>query len=97
MLSAIPVIAIGAAVIARDIPANSNRQNEELATATKLASNCITNIVTLKCFNTQVEEPNNFAAAIERATVFALRQSFSSSLQIGFVRFASIAMFVQGK
>jgi ABC-type bacteriocin/lantibiotic exporter with double-glycine peptidase domain len=97
VLSAIPVIAIGATVIACGLQANIGRQNEELSTATKIASNCITNIVMVKCFNTEEEEAHTYSAAVKRAAVYALKQTFSGSLQIGFVRFATTAMFVQGK
>ncbi|EXJ65413.1 hypothetical protein A1O7_01754 [Cladophialophora yegresii CBS 114405] len=97
VLSAIPVIAIGATVITRRLQAKIDGQKEELATTNRLASNCIKNIVTVKCFNTQEEEAASFIAAIQRAAVFALKQAFSSALQTGFVRFATTAMFVQGK
>ena len=97
VLSAIPIIAIGATVLARGLQADTDRQNEELTKATKRASNCITNIVTVKCFNTQEQEATTYAAAVQRAAVYALKQTFRSSLQIGFVRFATTAMFVQGE
>jgi ABC-type bacteriocin/lantibiotic exporter with double-glycine peptidase domain len=97
VLSALPVIAIGATIISRGLQTNINRQTEELAAASRIASNCIKNIVTVKCFNAQEKEAGSYTAAIKRAAAFALKQAFSSALQVGFVRFAATAMFVQGK
>ena len=97
VLSAIPVIAVGAALISRGLQANIDRQTEELSAATKIASNCVRNIVTVKCFNTQEQETASYTSAIGRAAAFAFKQAYSSALQIGFVRFAMTAMFVQGK
>ncbi|KIW94749.1 uncharacterized protein Z519_04726 [Cladophialophora bantiana CBS 173.52] len=87
VLSAIPVIAIGSTLIARRVQANIDHQNAKLTTATKTANNCVTNIVTVKCFNTQDQEGNNYSAAVKEAGVFSLKQALSSSLQTGFVRF----------
>ncbi|OQU95995.1 hypothetical protein CLAIMM_02139 [Cladophialophora immunda] len=83
--SAIPVIAIGSTLISRRVQANIDYQNETLTTATTLANKCVTNIVTVKCFNTQDQEANNYSSAVRAAGVFSLKQAFSTALQSGFV------------
>jgi ATP-binding cassette, subfamily B (MDR/TAP), member 1 len=97
VLSTIPVIAIGATVISCGLQSDIDRQNAELTAATKIAGNCITNIATVKCFTTQEEEGSAYTSAVKRAAVSTVKQSFKSSLQLGFVRFATTAMYVQGK
>ncbi|KIW71943.1 hypothetical protein PV04_00169 [Phialophora macrospora] len=96
VLSALPVIAIGATIISRGLQANINQQTEESANASRIASNCIKNIVTVKCFNAQEKEAGSYTTASRSAAAFAIKQAFSSALQVGFVRFAATAMFVQG-
>ncbi|KIW83100.1 hypothetical protein Z517_02344 [Fonsecaea pedrosoi CBS 271.37] len=90
VLSAIPVIAVGSALISRRIQANIDCQNQKLSTATSLASNCVKNIVTVKCSNTQAQERNNYASAVRAAGVFSLKQAFSTALQSGFVHSGGI-------
>ncbi|KAJ9606273.1 ATP-dependent permease [Cladophialophora chaetospira] len=97
ILSAIPVIAVGATLISRGLQTNIDRQAEQLMIATKIASNCVKNVVTVKCFSTQEEEATSYATSTRRAAVFAIKQAFSNALQLGFVRFGTTAMFVQGK
>jgi ATP-binding cassette, subfamily B (MDR/TAP), member 1 len=97
ILSAIPAIAIGATIIGRHMPKHLRRKDEELTTATRIASSAIASIVTVKCFNTQEQETHRYVAAVREAAVFAIKEAFSNALQIGFVRFATAAMFVQGK
>ncbi|ETI26967.1 hypothetical protein G647_10066 [Cladophialophora carrionii CBS 160.54] len=95
VLSAIPVIAIGATVISRGLKANIDGHNEELAFTSKIASNCIKNIVTVICCNTQEEEAKSYTAAIKRAAAFAMKQAFSSALQASYsVAISSIGSFL---
>lgn len=97
ILSAIPVMAIGAGLISRKFQAHVDGQYEALTKATKIASNCITNIVTVKCCNTQEREADSYKMSIRAAAIFAIKQALISAMQLGFVRFATIAMLVQGK
>jgi ABC-type multidrug transport system fused ATPase/permease subunit len=97
IFSAIPVVGIGAMLVARPVQGNLEKRTSALAVATKLAYHCITNFVVVKCFNTHVHEACKYADGLHTAAKYALKQSFSMSMQIGFVRFATTAMFVPGK
>ncbi|OAP55006.1 hypothetical protein AYL99_10706 [Fonsecaea erecta] len=94
VLSAIPIIAVGSTIISRRVQANIDHQEEKLTIATSLANKCVTNIVTVKCFNTQGQEGNDYASAVGAAGVFSLKQAFSTALQTGFVRFTTTTMVI---
>ena len=73
-----------------------NAQVEELEQASKLASNAISAIDTVKCFNGQDFETWQYATAIKRAAQCYMVQARANALQIGFVRIVTLGMFVQG-
>ena len=68
----------------------------ELTTASKLAKSSIFSIDTVKCFNGQHFEQQQYARTVKKAANFYLRQVHYNALQIAFVRFTIVAMFVQG-
>lgn len=84
-------------MISRRIQENTERHNHNLTQAVRLATYAITNIVIVKCFNTQRQEEENYAKAVKNAALNSLKLGFSNALQSGFSRFISIAMFVQGQ
>lgn len=92
-----PVIVVGISSISRHGHRYISGHNEKLNQAMKLANNFITNIVLVKCFNTQDQEARKYAIAIEEAAQLSLKSSIFKALQSGFVRFASTVIFVQGK
>ena len=71
-------------------------QIEALTDASKLASNAISAIDTVKCFNGQDHELWQYAKAVKKAAGCYLIQARANALQIGFVRFVTLGMFVQG-
>lgn len=71
-------------------------QAEELSIASKLASNALQAIDTVKYSNGQDFETWQYARAIQRAAGKYLNQAMANSLQIGFTRFVTQSMFVQG-
>ena len=71
-------------------------QAEELTKASKIASNAISAIDTVKCFNGQVFEKLQYTKTITGAAHYYLRQAQANALQIGFVRLITLSMFVQG-
>ncbi|KAK5396659.1 ATP-dependent permease [Exophiala xenobiotica] len=97
VLSVVPVIIVGISFISRHGHRYISGHNEKLNQAMKLANNFITNIVLVKCFNTQDQEARKYAIAIEEAAQLSLKSSIFKALQSGFVRFASTVIFVQGK
>ncbi|KAK5460883.1 ATP-dependent permease [Exophiala xenobiotica] len=96
VLSVVPVIVVGISFISRHGHRYISGHNEKLNQAIKLANNFITNIVLVKCFNTQDQEARKYAIAIEEAAQLSLKSSIFRALQSGFVRFASTVIFVQG-
>ncbi|KAK5306945.1 ATP-dependent permease [Exophiala xenobiotica] len=96
VLSVVPVIIVGISFISRHGHRYISGHNEKLNQAMKLANNFITNIVLVKCFNTQDQEARKYAIAIEEAAQLSLKSSIFKALQSGFVRFASTVIFVQG-
>lgn len=71
-------------------------QAEQLSRASKLANNAFHAIDTIKCFNGQDFETWKYARAIKKAATKYLSQAMANALQIGFTRFVTQSMFVQG-
>lgn len=71
-------------------------QTQQLSSASTIVSNAFTHIDIVKYFNGQPMEFEKFSAAINRAASHYSRQARLNALQIGFVRFATLVMFVQG-
>ena len=97
VLSIVPVIVVGISFISRHGHRYISGHNDKLNQAMRSANNFITNIVLVKCFNTQDQETRKYALAIEEAAQLSLKSSIFRALQSGFVRFASTVIFVQGK
>jgi ATP-binding cassette subfamily B (MDR/TAP) protein 1 len=97
ILASVPVTVVGIAMISRRIQENTERHNNNLTQAVRLATYAITNIVIVKCFSTQSEEEENYVKVVKTAAMNSLKLGFSNALQSGFSRFISNAMFVQGQ
>ncbi|KAL8692733.1 MAG: hypothetical protein Q9218_002292 [Villophora microphyllina] len=95
-IATIPFAAIILACISARMQPSIDAQAEALSTASKLANNTLQAIDTVKCFNGQDFEAWNYARAIKRAAKKYLIQAKANALQIGFVRFITLTMFVQG-
>ncbi|EXJ81375.1 hypothetical protein A1O3_07666 [Capronia epimyces CBS 606.96] len=96
VLSVVPVIALGVALLSRQTQIYVEMHSRRLTQATKVANNIITNITMVKCFNTQEQEGQQYHSAVKDATVSSWKQAVFSAAQTGFVRFAGTTMFVQG-
>lgn len=72
------------------------RQELALSRAAKLTNSAVSAIETVKCFNGQTSELAQYKTAALEAARHYIKQALSNSLQIGFVRFVTTAMFVQG-
>jgi ATP-binding cassette subfamily B (MDR/TAP) protein 1 len=97
VLSVIPVIVVIVGILSRRTQVYIESHEVKLTYATKLAHNSITNIVTVKYFNTQDQEGAAYIVAVDEAAIFAAKSALVRASQSGFVRFASTIIFVQGK
>lgn len=95
-LCAVPFAALILVKLSAGIQTTVTGQVQELTKACKLANNSISSIETVKCYNGQDFEVWQYANAVKNAARFYLRQAHSNALQIGFVRFVTLCMFVQG-
>ncbi|KAL8736318.1 MAG: hypothetical protein Q9181_002496 [Wetmoreana brouardii] len=95
-IATIPFVVIILAWISAKMQPSIDAQAKELSTASKLANNALQAIDTIKCFNGQDFETWQYARAIKSAAKKYLVQAKANALQIGFVRFVTLSMFVQG-
>ena len=95
-LSTVPLAAVILGRLSAGMQSTVNGHAQELTKASKLANNSISSIETVKCYNGQDWEVWQYASAVKKAANFYLRQAHSNALQIGFVRFVTLSMFVQG-
>ncbi|KAL8714616.1 MAG: hypothetical protein Q9220_001564 [cf. Caloplaca sp. 1 TL-2023] len=95
-IATIPFSAVILAWISSKMQPSIDAQAKELSTASKIANNALQAIDTVKCFNGQDFEVWQYAKTIDRAAKRYLVQAKANALQIGFVRFVTLSMFVQG-
>ena len=95
-LAVVPFAAIILAWTSARMQPSIDAQAAQLTQASKLASNAISAIDTVKCFNGQDFEIWQYANAVRKAARFYFVQAQSNALQIGFVRLVTLGMFVQG-
>ncbi|KAL8752461.1 MAG: hypothetical protein Q9199_005733 [Rusavskia elegans] len=95
-IASIPFAALVLGWISSRMQPSIEAQAKELNTASKFANNAFQAIDVVKCFNGQDFETWQYAKAIKRAAKKYLIQAKANALQIGFVRFITLSMFVQG-
>ncbi|KAL8977263.1 MAG: hypothetical protein Q9205_006896, partial [Flavoplaca limonia] len=95
-IATIPFAALALGWISSRMQPSIEAQAKELNTASKFANNAFQAIDVVKCFNGQDFETWQYAKAIKRAAKKYLIQAKANALQIGFVRFITLSMFVQG-
>ncbi|KAJ5514338.1 ABC transporter integral membrane type 1 [Penicillium fimorum] len=95
-LAGIPIFSAIIGYLSSKMRFSITAQQAELIEASKVASNAITNIDTVKCLNGQAFEHRNFAERVERSATHYLRQARLNSLQIAIIRWMMFGMFVQG-
>lgn len=96
IIATVPVTAFILAWISDKMQPSIRAQQEELSSASKMTMNAFSNIETVKCFNGQDLETSKYTQAVANAASHYLAQAKANALQIGFVRFVTLAMFVQG-
>lgn len=97
ILASLPVSALILHFISRGLQTHISCQSEALSHAAQIANNAISNISLIKYFNTQTETSRRYTGQIHRASTFYLKQARANALQIGFIKFATTTMFVQGQ
>lgn len=95
-LAGIPIFSSIIAFLSIRMKSSIQAQQVELTHASKIASNAIASIDTVKCLNGQSLESCNFSWRIDRSAMHYLRQARLNSLQIAFIRWMMFGMFVQG-
>lgn len=95
-LATTPVSALMLAWISARMQPAVECQTEELTNASKLATNAISAIDTVKYLNGQDFENWQYSRSVKRAAKFYLAQAQANAFQIGFVRVIILGMFVQG-
>jgi ATP-binding cassette subfamily B (MDR/TAP) protein 1 len=96
ILAGIPVCAIVLAFISSGMQDSIEGQQAENQMGSTSANNAFTNIVAIKCFNSQELESRKYLISVQDAAKYYIELARSNAMQIGFVRFATTAMFVQG-
>lgn len=97
ILACLPLSAIVLYVISRGIQAHIELQHRYLAEASQVSSNAISNVLLVKCFNTQAYETARYVKAVGEAAIHSLRQSRVVAVQMGALGFLVFAMFMLGQ
>ena len=96
ILAGMPASAIVLAFISASMRPSIVAQDRALSKASKLSNHAFKAIDTVNCFNNQEHEVRQFTTVIQEAAKFYLKQALANSAQIGFMRFITTAIFVQG-
>lgn len=96
ILAGLPLAAVVMSFISSTMQPSIGRQELELSRAAKLVNSALSAIETVKCCNGQTSELERYRRVVLEAARYYMKQALSNSLQIGFVRFVTTAMFVQG-
>lgn len=96
ILAGIPIGAIVLAFISSGMQESIEGQQAENQKGSAHANNAFANIVAIKCFNSQELESRRYLLAVQDAAKYYINLARANATQIGFVRFATTAMFVQG-
>lgn len=97
IFATVPVLAGVLHLLSRHLQGHIEAQGVALAAASSITHNSISNIVLLKCFNTQNLESRRYTSHVQIAASYYLKQARTAASQIGFIRFAATTMFVQGQ
>ncbi|KAJ5145188.1 ABC transporter integral membrane type 1 [Penicillium atrosanguineum] len=95
-LAGIPIFSSIIAYLSSRMKSSITAQQIELTHASKIASNAIGSIESVKCLNGQAFEHRSFSIRIEQSAIHYLRQCRLNSLQLAFIRWMMFGMFVQG-
>ncbi|PGH28022.1 hypothetical protein AJ80_00277 [Polytolypa hystricis UAMH7299] len=95
-LASIPICAVIVAFLSNKIQPNIRGHDGALSNASKLATNSLSSIDVVKCFNGQDFEVKQYAGAVRSAASWYINMALFKSLEIGCVQLMIFIMFVQG-
>ncbi|PSN70222.1 P-loop containing nucleoside triphosphate hydrolase protein [Corynespora cassiicola Philippines] len=95
-ISTIPLAFVFMAYLSTRFKKRGHQQADKLQEALKYATNAIKNIETVKCYNGEHFEVQRYAGIIKLAAGLYKRQANVRSLQVGFMQFVTLSIFVQG-
>lgn len=96
IISTVPLIYIVQAFISHRLSIPALAQAEKLQHALKYITSAIQNIETVKCFNGERHELQNFTKIASQAAHLYRRVANLRSLQIGVMQFFTLSVFFQG-
>ncbi|KAJ9661370.1 ATP-dependent permease [Coniosporium apollinis] len=96
ILATVPICCVVVAYLSSKMQRYVENQHESLSEALKFATSSLSNIETVKCFNGQDSENWKYTQAIRKAASWYARQANVIALEMGFIRLATLSMFVQG-
>ncbi|KAK5943351.1 ATP-dependent permease [Knufia obscura] len=94
LLATFPVITFALSFLSRGSQKAIRQQQSELTSATKQASNAISNLTVLKCHNTQASEARTYAHILRAVCQQSRKQVRIVATQLGFMRFAATGLLV---
>jgi ATP-binding cassette subfamily B (MDR/TAP) protein 1 len=96
ILASVPILILTAGFTTRKLEEAVETQKQSLTQASKYAFNSISAVDTIKSYNAQDHEVGQFHTAIKSAAKAYLVQANAIALQMGFMRFMTVMMCVQG-
>ncbi|RMZ80668.1 hypothetical protein DV738_g2673, partial [Chaetothyriales sp. CBS 135597] len=96
IITAIPFIALTMHLLSRRIQVEVARENTALTDASKISNNATEHISLVKCFNMQTTTLQQYLHAIRVAARSYVKQMQLLSLQLGFLKFLTMVIFVAG-
>jgi ATP-binding cassette subfamily B (MDR/TAP) protein 1 len=95
-MSTIPLLYLVQAIVAKRLSLRSHEQARKLQSALKYITTLIQNIETVKCFNGEQYELQNFTKIVGVAASLYRHVANLRSVQIGLMQFFTLSVFVQG-
>ncbi|KAH7126990.1 P-loop containing nucleoside triphosphate hydrolase protein [Dendryphion nanum] len=96
IICTVPLIFLVMSFLGGRLAKRAHEQADKLQLTIKYVTNAILHIELVKCFNGERSEIQKFAVAIARAADLYRRQAHIRSLQVGFMTFVTMSVFVQG-
>jgi ATP-binding cassette subfamily B (MDR/TAP) protein 1 len=92
----VPLMYIIQLLLSKKMESRANDQADQLQTALKFATNAISSIETVKCFNGERTELNTFTKLTALSADLYKGVANIRSMQIGIIQFFTLCVFVQG-
>ncbi|KAF2814612.1 P-loop containing nucleoside triphosphate hydrolase protein [Mytilinidion resinicola] len=96
IIATVPIVFIVMTILSARIGPHVHEQGERLQGAMKYVTNAFRSIEMVKCFNGQESELERYTRAIREAAKSYTRQASLKSMQLAFLQFCTLSVFVQG-